>query len=455
MKKVLIGLLACFITLSAQANNWTEDWLDQATIQSPGYFEGQKRGYVTAGSFNARWRQSVDSPFSISKPRLSAGCGGIDIFTGSMAFLDADYLVEKMQAILQAAPAVAFQMALEELCVSCNAAISKAEEIIDFLNSLQLDDCKIAKDIASVAMDRNRDEIIGNALSIFNMDKAAENGTDRGYKETKDRVIANGDRPTEDTNDISSCSTVFKSVFDTGGSILQKMTQRVGLEDYAPVLRGFIGDVVYEYNPTDKVFTPQPVGICRSADASNLDDFVNGHYFTRDEPAVGSVPNCQQVNDGSLYQLVDTRLASIANKIPDKDASLDTDEEFFLNAIPFPIYATLKASVNTGTESATIAGLREPVAREFANAIVRDLVTQTRYVTQEITEVANSANCDVTPVLQVIKKTEVLHKRALAMARAVYEAKAIAATNAGNILKYSQTLQKQADQVNHQMLKGN
>lgn len=97
----------------AAAQSWTESWFDNVTYTSPGSFEDQTRGYVTAGGMSGRVDVHNDYLMSVSLPKVKAGCGGIDMFLGGMSFLDPEYLVQKLESILQAAPAVAFQYLLE------------------------------------------------------------------------------------------------------------------------------------------------------------------------------------------------------------------------------------------------------------------------------------------------------------------------------------------------------
>src|SRR3546814_2500408 len=84
-----------------------------------------------------------DYLMSLSLPKVKAGCGGIDMFLGGMSFLDPDYLVQKLESILQAAPAVAFQYLLETLDEKMGNIISKMEAATNFLNSIQVNDCRL------------------------------------------------------------------------------------------------------------------------------------------------------------------------------------------------------------------------------------------------------------------------------------------------------------------------
>lgn len=112
---------------AAHAQGWAESWFDNVTYTSPGSFEDQTRGYVTAGGMSGRVDVHNDYLMSLTLPKVKAGCGGIDMFLGGMSFLDPDYLVQKLESILQAAPAVAFQYLLETLDEKMGNIISKME----------------------------------------------------------------------------------------------------------------------------------------------------------------------------------------------------------------------------------------------------------------------------------------------------------------------------------------
>lgn len=76
-KPIIIALM--LFSLNVQSN-WVNDWAASSTRSGPNYFEGQKRGYFTAGSYQARYRNTTENVFSIQKPRLKSGCGGVDLF---------------------------------------------------------------------------------------------------------------------------------------------------------------------------------------------------------------------------------------------------------------------------------------------------------------------------------------------------------------------------------------
>ena len=49
---------------------WVDDWFAQATYSGASSFEGQKRGYYTAGNFSARFPHSNDYLATASLPNF-------------------------------------------------------------------------------------------------------------------------------------------------------------------------------------------------------------------------------------------------------------------------------------------------------------------------------------------------------------------------------------------------
>ncbi len=161
IKKIVILTLTSLYITAANADNWADKWFDNAVYDTPSSFESQKRGYYTMGGFSARNNSSTDYPITISPPKLSVGCGGIDAFLGGFSFLDPDYLVEKAQRAMQAAPYVAFDMALKTMCKECADTLGKIEQITNFLNGIQLNECALAKPIATVAITQDAEALKG------------------------------------------------------------------------------------------------------------------------------------------------------------------------------------------------------------------------------------------------------------------------------------------------------
>lgn len=108
-------------------------------------YQNQQRGFYSAGGFSGRYRMTNDFLVTASPPRLEVGCGGIDLFGGGFTYLDPEYLVEKFERIIQAAPAFAFDLAMTQYCQVCKDSMNTLTAITDQLNSIQLNDCRMSK----------------------------------------------------------------------------------------------------------------------------------------------------------------------------------------------------------------------------------------------------------------------------------------------------------------------
>ena len=90
MKRLILPTLILSLSAPVAAANWTDDWFASSTSSGASSYKNQQRGFYSAGSYSARFNVSNDPLLTISPPRVSAGCGGVDLFLGGMSMLDPD-----------------------------------------------------------------------------------------------------------------------------------------------------------------------------------------------------------------------------------------------------------------------------------------------------------------------------------------------------------------------------
>lgn len=135
---LLLSTSQCF------ASEWFDSLMNQ-NVSTPAVYMSQQRGYFTAGGIQSRTPNSRLRFVSVTPPKMTAGCGGIDMFWGGFTFLNPEYLIQAFQNILSHAPAFAFDLALKTLCESCSETMKALENIANKLNSMAGDECAIAK----------------------------------------------------------------------------------------------------------------------------------------------------------------------------------------------------------------------------------------------------------------------------------------------------------------------
>jgi conjugative transfer pilus assembly protein TraH len=383
-KKLFVVILAFIALFSGICyGNWEDDWISSYTASGPSYIQGNQRGYFSGGSFSARWPSTSDHLLTVSVPRLKTGCGGVDLFLGGMSFMNVNYLVQKLQNIMSAAPAAAFDIALKTLCPQCSDTIKSLEAIADRLNQLQLDDCKASKAmVAAIASPFVSDTKVQGDLSTSITDFMQSSGVSNLYTDVEKDIgnvvnSAQGNKPTAN-NDVQTssaamtagCPADYLAIFG-GGSVLDNLATVKGIDlGYVMMMRGFIGDVwVDAPATTGATFVGTYVSPCDKN--KNIQNFFAGDISVK---STGTSAGCTDVTDANrnLYQYTSDLMTSIAGKMKSGTA-LGTAELNFANTLSLTIMPMLQAAVASGTDGMVIGQLSDIAAKEYAYAMLTDL----------------------------------------------------------------------------------
>lgn len=365
-------LLTCLgLPSAARAQSWAESWFDNVTYSSPGSFEDQTRGYLTAGGMSGRVDVHNDYLMSMSLPKVRAGCGGIDMFLGGMSFLDPEYLVQKLESILQAAPAVAFQYLLETLDEKMGNIISKMEAATNYLNSIQVNDCRLANRMVQIAKgDDNMSGIIEEMTGY----RSVKQGFAKSYQQSREKIEANANNPTEDLKDaLANCPAEVTEIFRTG-SLLNHAASRIGAGDWANVMRARVGDVYMRWDASDKVPLFTAIPQCPRQDTDSPQDFLTGTVQKRALNVPPVAADCSQDGSGrGALSLARDRMDSIATKIRTRSALTSDERQFVANVRTLPVYRMLEWGVRQGVVDSVIADTDELVALSLAYQMLNDL----------------------------------------------------------------------------------
>ncbi len=371
MKHLICSVILIFLLLSPYPahSGYIDDWVAQRTETSPGYFEGQKRGYFNGGGFSARLYTSNDYLLSVTPPKIKAGCGGIDVFMGGFSFLDANYLVSKAQNILTAAPFIALDLSLSVLCEQCIKAVKSAEAIANQLNSLQFDDCKASKvmvakafspftDNAQVRAEAESDFVMGTGISDLK-------------QELNDIWTSNDNTPTVDDGDqIAACPAPIREIFGTPGkTVLQVISEKKGYpREYIDLARGFVGDIRIE--AVGGHTKPVSLTPCEQNKPDSFENFFSGNVYLR--PASGG--NCVRASDTNvnLTEWIGTTMRGIARNMKLGIPHLPFEQNF-IDTTPLPIFNALKVAIVSNQEGTVISMYSNLAARAYAFGMMSDL----------------------------------------------------------------------------------
>ncbi len=447
MRRLICLLLtACSVNAYA-ASDWVQGWFDNAVYDRPSSYKSQKRGYYSAGGFSARVNTSTDYPISVTPPRLSVGCGGIDAFMGGIAFLDADYLVDKTQAIMQAAPYVALDMAMKTMCKECADTLAKAEQIANFLNGIQLNECQMAKPLVTAAIDQDPNALKGLWTEMTGT-KDLEEARTRMWGESTDQVKANNGEPTTDlTSLVDGCPADFRDLFQSG-SIVQRMADKVGMGNYASTIRGYIGDVNIVAGSVPQA---EKVLRCAENDDVSVDDMLYGKSFIKTTTA--DTACTRSPNTGGVYEIVRTKLSSIANRLKDGSA-IPAQEELFIYATPnLPVYSMLMQAMMENNTEEMVEILTQLVSLNYTYMIFNDLYRNTLYSLIRIEKAAsttgndpsNTKKCRTDLYLDAISKFKELTESASKNREVLQDKYSAKLTEIQNNLNFSETMRQKEE----------
>ncbi len=367
MSRLALLLIGVFST-AASAGDWVDDWFDNAVSTGPSSFKNQKRGFYSLGGFQGRINTSVDHPISVQLPKLSGGCGGVNLFYGGVSFLDEEFLVQKLENAMQAAPAIAFDMAIKTVTKEFSESLAKFEQIANQLNNLQLDDCAIAKSAVTTVVEGRYSDIGSDVWSTVTNEQSLSSADSKNYHGSQQKINAAGGQPTINLDEQwQGCHADFKVLFATPGSLVKKSTDRFGMGQYADLVRGYIGDINIDVSAAGHIPVGREVLPCSNNADASMDDFVYGSTEGKSETGV-----CARYLADGIKGLVETNLLKIADAISNK-AVMDNALQDWINAAPVPVYRIVYRATVDGTVAETVNETAELLSFAYADRMFNDL----------------------------------------------------------------------------------
>lgn len=389
MKALISKTLICFTLFAAGSAHagWTDDWFNNAVVTGSSSYQNQQRGFYSAGGFQGRLNTAVDHPITVALPKLKSGCGGVDLFLGGMSFLDADYLVQKFQNIIQAAPALAFDIALKVMAKELSDSMSKLEGATNWLNNLQLDDCAISNRVVT-AVSEDDPDVLGAVWNEITSGESLSQSINKSYDQAQQDIQANNNSPIVDLKDqINECPADFIAIF-ASGSIIENAATLFGVPANAAIIRGYVGDVVVRADAADLLPVATRIESCPANDKIGIEDMLEG--TAQAKLADGT---CIVDNADAIQTIVSDMLTAIATNMETK-APLTAAQIAFVENSPIPIYSILRKSIAQQNVQMTIAVMTDVVATAYAYRIFDDLYRNTDYMFRKMNAIASMPGVD-------------------------------------------------------------
>lgn len=388
---IVAALLVATQTASTASASWMNDWLNgKTTASGPSYLDGQARGYLSGGSYSARWPVSQNNNLmSVQPPKLSAGCGGIDFYAGSLSFLKPDMIVKKLQNVLQNSAGLAFQLALDTFSPKIASYTGMMEDVSNKLNQLSMDDCTAAKGLVTGV--RSFSEDVAEGVRMGEISAGIEQGLSDSYSDVRKSVPAvatladmnnwtnmQKGKPAGTVAAHSGCPASIQELFPADSSkypvsILEIVGNQMSLPaGHINLLRGMAGDIIVRNVVADGgapvIYKPP----CTVNKKFTLDDIISGNIETMDKAGV-----CDGVTESSdtMKKYASDKMQLIMSNLVSRTA-LSAGDVAFISSMPTPILYGLRMAVMTGQQSSLTPLLVNTAAAGLSMKAMKDLMNR-------------------------------------------------------------------------------
>lgn len=374
----LIGVARADV--ASEMNGFFNDAGGAANVTGPTAFQGQSAGYYSLGNVWTRFPQKSVSPFNLQLPSARAGCGGIDLFSGSFSFINASEIVAMLKATANNALGFAFKLAIDSVSPEIGKVMDEFSQKAQLLNQMNISSCETAQALVGgiwPQMETTRSticEAVGNSQGVFSDWAASRQGCNNGGQ--RDATLAGNTDPAMKDQIIGDPHNYTWEAL--------KKSSKFGAFDqaFSEYVMTLVGTIVTT-PPTGSEHGPKVV-IYGPAEEAVVTALLDG---TANAPAVKILKcnndPCTDVSDqtlnmpasSALRPRIATMIKSMSSKIR-SDTALDAAEKQLLNMATVPIYKILavQAYAHYALTDGEIQTLSEIVAVDLLNAMLDNML---------------------------------------------------------------------------------
>ncbi len=374
----LIGVARADV--ASEMNGFFNDAGGAANVTGPTAFQGQSAGYYSLGNVWTRFPQKSVSPFNLQLPSARAGCGGIDLFSGSFSFINASEIVAMLKATANNALGFAFKLAIDSVSPEIGKVMDEFSQKAQLLNQMNISSCETAQALVGgiwPQMETTRSticEAVGNSQGVFSDWAASRQGCNNGGQRDatlagntdpamKDQIIGDPHNYTWEALKKSSKFGAFDQAFS------EYVMTLVGTIVTTPPTASEHGPKVVIYGPAEEAVVTALLDGTANAPAVKILK-CNNDPCTDVSDQTLSVPA-----SSALRPRIATMIKSMSSKIR-SDSALDAAEKQLLNMATVPIYKILavQAYAHYALTDGEIQTLSEIVAVDLLNAMLDNML---------------------------------------------------------------------------------
>lgn len=350
-----------------------------ANVSGPTAYQGQSAGYYSLGSAWTRFPQKTVYPANLQLPKVTAGCGGIDVFTGSFSFINADEFVAMLKAVANNAIGFAFKLAIEAISPQIGKTMQDLQDLANKINQANISSCETAQSlVGGMAGEMGIQSstvcsAVGNSQGIFSDWARSKQKCGNGGQQSSTLSQANGALKDQVPGPKNYAWDIIKA--SALGSESVQMRE---------MLMTLTGTIIVPARTSDgaeiQVVSQGPkVGPILDA---LIDGVQQVTIYKCDESTACMAPiangqNFGPLNTSALKPLIRALIQSMADKLR-TDQELTVEERNLLGMASIPLYKVLAVQAASGFQLAPteIDTLAEFVAIDMLNAMMTNMLDQ-------------------------------------------------------------------------------
>ena len=143
-KSVLASMVACLpvLTFSSVLGDLNSMFMSNSTGAQT--IADKHRTGVFLGSMTLRTPVKQVNIVSFDPPRISAGCGGVDLYGGNFSFISGEEIIKTLRQVAANASGLAFKAAIKLISPSLDALLTEFQTLLQSLNNLSKNTCALA-----------------------------------------------------------------------------------------------------------------------------------------------------------------------------------------------------------------------------------------------------------------------------------------------------------------------
>ena len=349
--------------VGSELNDFFNDMGASANATGPTAYQGQSAGYYSGGNIWTRFPQKSVNPVNLQLPSIKAGCGGIDVFSGSFSFVNSDEIIAMLKATANNALGFAFQLAIKSISPQIASTIEEISQKAQQMNQFNMNSCETAQNLVSGLWgksDRMSSEIcksIGNSQGLFS--DWAKGRHECGTGGQRESTIAANSDPAIPAESYNFTWDMLKQSYPSFST------------EFREYLMTFVGTVIfYQDGDASGKRGFQFVGQGDRALLTALLDGTSSVTMLKCDTSEKCLNPTTQTMSISSAQALKPRVRAMIESMNGKvrtNAALSTDEIGLLGATTIPLYKII--SVNA---AATLGGMTSNDMNDLAEVVAMD-----------------------------------------------------------------------------------